>query len=167
MNSYLKIKRNFWSLFFLAIIGSFLWMSWHFLFPPVQQGPTELVWDKDICSHCGMHIEDTDFAAQAQLEGGGTLFFDDVGCLVHYFDLHEDLNSSLKSMYFRNAQEKTWLSSLEVGFIYKDSFLSPMGYNFMSVRKENHPQAFHFDQMRQKILEGKVFKDKREKEEKK
>src|SRR5512139_683025 len=73
----------------LAAIGGAglaLYAGIRFLAPTVPSGPVPIVWDKEPCAHCRMHIGDPRFAAQLQAADGRVASFDDPGCLFAYVE---------------------------------------------------------------------------------
>ncbi len=97
----------------------------------LPEGPRPVVWDREVCAHCKMHIGDPRFAAQLQTTDGDVLSFDDPGCLFDYVSAHP---VSPHAMYFRDHDGSGWLSKSEVGFLPTDE--SPMGYGIQAVSKD-------------------------------
>lgn len=98
-------------------------------------GPIEIVWDRQVCEHCKMHIGDPRFAAQLQTADGDVLSFDDPGCLADYLHGHR---AEVHALYFRDYDGDKWLSQAEARFLPVDD--SPMGYGIRAVR-EGAPDA--------------------------
>ncbi len=48
----------------------------------LPDAPQAVVWDREACAHCHMHVGEPGFAAQAIDEHGRVYNFDDPGCLV-------------------------------------------------------------------------------------
>lgn len=112
----------------------------------LPSGPLPVVWDKESCGHCHMHVGEPRFAAQLQTTTGEVLNFDDPGCLLYY---RAKQNPGVHAMYFHHVYEDRWLEMEQVGFVAVDS--SPMGYNFGAVGKEV-PNAIPLQVAEQKIL---------------
>lgn len=96
--------------------------------PP--EGPVPIVWDREVCAFCKMHIGDPRFAAQLQTTDGRVLNFDDPGCLFEYMQKHP---APVYALYFRDYDGSGWLSVDEAGFLPVDD--SPMGYGIRAVPK--------------------------------
>lgn len=96
-----------------------------------HEGPVPIVWDREVCADCKMHIGDPRFAAQIQTTEGEVLDFDDPGCLFHYMQSHD---LSVRALYFRNYAVDGWLSESQVGFLPAQG--SPMGYGIRAVPKD-------------------------------
>ncbi len=96
----------------------------------LPEGPVPVVWDREVCTYCKMHVGDPRFASQLQTSGGEVLNFDDPGCLFDYLETHQP---AVHALYFRNHRADEWLSEAEVGFIEVQD--SPMGYGLAAVPK--------------------------------
>ena len=116
--------------------------------PP--SGPVPVVWDREVCQRCKMHVGDPRFAAQLQTAQGHVFNFDDPGCLLDY--VHEHDEGSVHVVYFRDHAGNGWLSDDEVGFLPADD--SPMGYGIRAVPKEL-PGARAIDWARAKAMRGR------------
>lgn len=112
----------------------------------LPEGPVEVVWDRDVCAHCSMHVGDPAFAAQLQTTDGEILNFDDPGCLFRY---RQEATPEVYAIYFHHAQEDTWIPPEEVGFLPVDE--SPMGYGLAAVRADT-PGAVSLDVARERVL---------------
>ena len=96
----------------------------------LPEGPVDVVWDSEVCSHCKMHVGDPRFAAQLQTTDGDVLNFDDPGCLFDYLAAHD---AAVHALYFRDSRADGWLAEEEAGFVAVDD--SPMGYGIAAVPK--------------------------------
>ncbi len=91
-------------------------------------GPVAIVWDREACAHCRMHVGEPAFAAQAQLADGTVLNFDDPGCLLSWLDKDPP---PLHAVYFHHQREDRWLSREQVGFVPAGP--TPMGFGLGAV----------------------------------
>lgn len=96
----------------------------------LPEGPVPVVWDREVCEHCKMHIGDPRFAAQLQAANGIVMSFDDPGCLAEYLDANP---MELHALYFRDYENDQWLSQSEAGFLPVED--SPMGYGIRAVTR--------------------------------
>lgn len=90
----------------------------------LAEGPVDIVWDREACAHCRMHVGEPGFAAQLQLKSGSVLNYDDPGCLLEHLEKHSA--SDIHAMWFRHVTEDRWLGAEEVGFRRVEP--TPMGY---------------------------------------
>lgn len=111
----------------------------------LPDGPIPVVWDREVCTYCKMHVGDPRFAAQLQTNEGEILNFDDPGCLFAYLEAHDP---EVHALYFRNHRADEWLGEAEAGFIEAQD--SPMGYGFAAVPKES-PDAQSMDWARARV----------------
>ncbi len=115
----------------------------------LPEGPVDIVWDREVCEHCKMHIGDPRFAAQLQATDGDLVSFDDPGCLVEYLQTHP---TDVHALYFRDYDGDQWLSQAEAGFLPVGD--SPMGYGIRAVSKET-PGAHDWAWAQTRALERK------------
>ena len=118
------------------------------LFTFTQRLPSEpvaIVWDREACAECHMHVGEPRFAAQLQTKDGAVWNFDDPGCLLHYLATRKP---DVHAMYFRHLREDRWLSRGVVGFIAVEA--TPMGYNLGAV-ESGAPGALSFDAAQARI----------------
>jgi copper chaperone NosL len=113
----------------------------------LSDGPVPVVWDREVCANCKMHVGDPRFAAQLQTTEGDVLNFDDPGCLLDYLQANE---ISVHGLYFRNHAEDGWLPESEVGFLPVEG--SPMGYGIRAVSKDT-PEAQGIDWAKARVME--------------
>jgi hypothetical protein len=138
-----------WGIAALALAVGFGLMIARAEQPPV--GPVEVVWDREACAHCRMHIGEKAFASQLQLEDGQVLNFDDPGCLFSYLAKR---SVTQRKVYFRSLNEDRWLDEAHVEFIPTSP--TPMGFGFGAVARGAHPGALAFDQAREAIHSRKA-----------
>ena len=95
----------------------------------LPNGPVEIVWDRETCAHCKMHIGEPAFAAQLQTKSGTVLNFDDPGCLIVYAAKN---GPAIHARYFRDHRGAGWLREERAAFAPVGR--SPMGYGYGAVR---------------------------------
>lgn len=128
----------------LALVGG-LSATLHYL-SRLPTEPVAVIWDKEACAHCHMHVGEPHFAAQLQTQHGEILNFDDPGCLLHYREKHKP---SVHAIYFRHLREDRWLTESETGFVSVEP--SPMGYNLGAVPLDT-PGAMTAQAATQRVL---------------
>lgn len=115
----------------------------------LPQGPVPIVWDKEVCAHCKMHIGDRGFAAQAQTADGRVLNFDDPGCLFEWLD---GFSSAPRALYFHHVAEDRWLSTDQVAF--QTGAVSPMGHGLAAVER-GKPGSVSIEEARALVRAGR------------
>jgi hypothetical protein len=93
-------------------------------------GPVPIVFDKEACAHCHMQIGDSHLAAQAQLQDGSVLNFDDPGCLLVWL---EQAREEPRAIWLRAYREDRWLSRASTAFIEVGE--TPMGFGLGAVER--------------------------------
>lgn len=109
-------------------------------------GPVDIVWDREACAHCRMHVSEPRFAAQVQLTSGDILNYDDPGCLLRHID--EQAESDIHAIWFHHVSEDRWLASEEVGFRKVEP--TPMGFG-LGATVASEPGAIGYEQARGKL----------------
>lgn len=94
----------------------------------LPDGPADVVWDREVCAHCRMHVGEPAFAAQLQVADGRILFFDDPGCAAllireNALDVH--------ALYFRHHTADRWIPVGEAAFV--EVARTPMGFGYGAV----------------------------------
>ena len=115
----------------------------------LPEGPVAVVWDREVCEHCKMHVGDPRFAVQLHAVKGAVMSFDDPGFLAAYLEPHP---MKLHPIYFRDHEGQKWLSQSEAGFVPVDD--SPMGYGIAAVGRDT-PGARDWEWARERALERK------------
>lgn len=124
-----------------AFVGAVIWSQ------KLPEGPVEIIWDKEACSHCHMHVSEPGFAAQVQVTTGKVHNFDDPGCLFEWLKAHPE--APVHAIYFHHYRENRWLTAEEVGFV--ETSPTPMGFGLGAVEKST-PGAIGFEEAKAKIL---------------
>lgn len=112
--------------------------------PP--EGPLEVVWDKQACEACRMHLSDARFVVQLHEESGEVRFFDDPGC---YFAYEREARPAVHAAYFRHSRENRWLPLEGAAFLPVDA--SPMDYKLAAV-DPGTPGALSPEEARRRAL---------------
>lgn len=94
----------------------------------LPEGPVEVLWDREACAHCRMHVGEPSFAAQLQLKDGRVLHFDDPGCLLRY---EADTRPDVHAAWFHHSREDRWLPRERTAFAPVSP--TPMGYGLGAV----------------------------------
>ncbi len=85
--------------------------------------PTDPVWGKQACAACGMLVSDRRHAAELTTSPGDRLYFDDVGCLVHYL---RQRKPEVRGAWARD--ESRWVDARAAR--YARGQKTPMDYGF-------------------------------------
>jgi len=112
----------------------------------LPSGPVDVVWDREACAYCRMHVGEPGFAAQVQLEDGRVWFYDDPGCLFLHLDSTEP---HVHAIYFHHSAEDRWLTADQVAF--RSVPRSPMGFGLAAVDRGGG-DTLDFEEARRKVL---------------
>jgi hypothetical protein len=93
-------------------------------------GPVEPSWGGTTCAHCGMHLSEPAFAAQAHLADGAVIFFDDPGCLFAW-TARSPAATAVRRSWFHDSRGEGWLSPEETEFVAAAA--TPMGWGYAAV----------------------------------
>ena len=105
------------------------------------------------CSECNMDVEDLDYMAEIVREDGVTYFFDDIGCVVLWLEMHKPSNPTLIT---KTLDTKVWVDANRAWYSRVAS--SPMGYGFAAYEKKKEG-LIDYDEMRILMLQGKHLHD--------
>ncbi|MCB9871516.1 MAG: hypothetical protein H6837_16795 [Planctomycetes bacterium] len=94
----------------------------------LPDGPSAIVWDRQACEFCSMHVGEPAFAAQIQDRTGRTLVFDDPGCLFLY---RARTRGAEHAVWFHHVRADRWIPERDVAFVRVDP--TPMGYGLGAV----------------------------------
>lgn len=94
----------------------------------LPDGPEVVIWGKQPCEHCRMHVSEPAFAAQLHEKDGRVHHFDDPGCLFAY---ERDAHPKTHEVWFHHLREDRWMRASETGFIPVAE--SPMGFGLGAV----------------------------------
>jgi hypothetical protein len=93
----------------------------------IPDEPQPIVWDRQACSHCHMHVGEPGFAAQAIDADGRVYVFDDPGCLLAW----SAARAPAARTWFHHMTEDRWIPIDRVAFVRVPR--SPMGYRLAAV----------------------------------
>lgn len=124
----------------LAVLGggAFAWLLVRAQALP--EGPVPVAWDKEACAFCKMHVGDPASAAQAQLEDGSVVNFDDFGCLIRWLDGER---KTPRAIYLHHHREDRWLTPQQAGIL--QGAVTPMGSGLVAVDR-GQPGTISFEE---------------------
>jgi copper chaperone NosL len=100
----------------------------------LDQPPT-IRYGEDPCDECYMLINEARFAAAYVVKSGEARRFDDIGCLLIYYDKHqEDVNH----FWITDFLSRNWIRAVSAVFVKSDSIQTPMGFGIISFKNEQN-----------------------------
>ncbi|WP_026582976.1 nitrous oxide reductase accessory protein NosL [Bacillus sp. J33] len=101
--------------------------------------PVDIRQNEDSCDVCHMGIEEMDAAAQMILKNGKPVLFDDIGCMVEYFQKEKP---EYEAAFVHDYQTKEWISFDASWFVHDQNIASPMSYGIAAFHSEEDALAF-------------------------
>jgi len=106
----------------------------------------EPVWGKEPCAHCAMVLSDKRFGAQLVTSDGDRFTFDDVGCMVLFF---EERNVVAKRAWVRDGEAGRWVDAAHARYVAGAK--SPMDFGY-EARAATDGSGVACSDMRQTVL---------------
>ena len=95
----------------------------------VSTQAAEVHWDRDMCARCAMVVSDRDNTTQAiNPQNGKVYMFDDIGCMVLWFDKKEIPWKDKAVIWITDAQTGKWIDARKA--FYDTNNITPMAYGF-------------------------------------
>ncbi len=105
------------------------------------------------CALCNMSVDDPVHAAQALSPEGKVLFFDDIGCMVKWFDTHKTSGAGL---YVFAQDTGRWIKAEEAW--YSTTEATPMRYGFGAYAHQKRGMI-SFKTLKERIHTGKTLRN--------
>jgi hypothetical protein len=136
--------KNYKSLLIILTFFSFLGCE-----KKVDLGAHDVHWDRDMCIRCKMVVSERQYAAQTTNPiTGRTYYFDDIGCLVLWFE--EDEIEWADKAVVRVIDVKTgeWINAREAK--WSTVSITPMAFGFSAYKAGTEPkneEIIDYDEM--------------------
>jgi len=89
--------------------------------------PRDVVWDREACAFCAMHVGEPRSSAQLVTTAGEVVVFDDPACALRYIAAQRP---SIHRLWFHGAGN-TWIAAEDAGFVASPA--TPMGSGLAAV----------------------------------
>lgn len=96
----------------------------------------------DSCETCHMGIIDMDASSQIILQDGTPKKFDDIGCMLAYYQENKE---NVGKAYVHDFHSKEWIDLEEATFLQDSSFESPMSYGMIAFNSSEDADTFQAD----------------------
>lgn len=100
--------------------------------------PPEIVYGRDVCSRCGMIIEDARFASAYVTPDGESRIFDDIGDMLTY---QAEKGETVHAYWVHDYQTEAWLRAEGAFFVLAADIHTPMGYGLAALAEEGQATA--------------------------
>lgn len=106
----------------------------------VEIVPPEIVYGQEVCSRCGMSIDDVRFASATLLADGTYLKFDDAGEMVLYHLVHDE--TEVLAWFVHDYNTSEWLRGEEAYFVLANNLITPMGTGVVAFATAQDAEQF-------------------------
>lgn len=103
-----------------------------------MDAPPEIVYGRDICTRCGMIIEDARFAAGYLTADGEPRIFDDIGGMFRY-EVEEP--EAIHARWVHDYETEEWLRAEEAFFVLAPEIHTPMGFGVVALAEKGRATA--------------------------
>jgi len=98
--------------------------------------PSEVHWDRDMCSRCAMVVSDRKNTTQViNPENGKVYMFDDIGCMVLWFENEKIPWKDKAVIWITDASTGKWIDARKA--FYDTENITPMAYGFCAHKSKD------------------------------
>jgi len=102
----------------------------------VSTQPSEVHWDRDMCSRCAMVVSDRDNATQVINPLNGKVYmFDDIGCMILWFNEEHIKWADKAVIWTTDAHSGKWINARKA--FYDTENITPMAYGFSAHKSKD------------------------------
>ncbi len=107
---------------------------------PLSTQPSEVHWDRDMCSRCAMVVSDRNNTTQViNPQNGRVYMFDDIGCMVLWFDNEQIPWKDKAVIWITDAHTGEWIDARKA--FYDTENITPMAYGFSAHKSKDTIKA--------------------------
>ena len=110
--------------------------------------PVEIYPEEDVCETCRMLITDQRFAAECLMKKSRAKKFDDVICLIRYFDMAATLGiakrEDVRAYFVKDYDSREWIDAYKAHFV-KANVVTVMGYGVVAFKSADRATQFARD----------------------
>ncbi|AFM23389.1 putative lipoprotein involved in nitrous oxide reduction [Desulfomonile tiedjei DSM 6799] len=110
--------------------------------------PVEIYPEEDVCETCRMLITDQRFASECLMKKGRAKKFDDVICMIRYFDMAATLGiakrEDVRAYFVKDYDSKEWVDARKAHFV-KANVVTVMGYGVVAFKNSDRAAQFARD----------------------
>ena len=107
---------------------------------PATPEPPEILYGHDVCSRCGMQIDEARFAAATLLTSGEYLKFDDIGEMLVYHMEHPV--DQVNAWFVHDYETEDWLRGETAYYARSAELKTPMGYGIVAFADQKDAETF-------------------------
>lgn len=107
---------------------------------PAGPQPPEIRYGQEMCSACGMVIDEPRFAAATLLTNGKYLKFDDAGEMLNYHMNHPE--EQVAAWFVHDYPSEKWIRGEQAFFVRSPTLKTPMGTGIVAFIDQAQAEAF-------------------------
>jgi hypothetical protein len=105
----------------------------------IDLGVHEVHWDRDMCVRCKMVVSDREYAVQTtDPKSGKTYYFDDIGCLILWFDEEQIPWANEAKIWVTDKNTKEWIDAKSAK--WSTQSVTPMAFGFAAHKSGSEPK---------------------------
>ncbi len=135
----------------LATVGGVV-----FLWPTQRVGPQSIVYGRDACAHCRMHISQPGFAGEVRDHNGMLTKYDDVGCMLQAMVA---MRREIPEAWVEDHDGGGFVPLLTAQLVRGDTGDTPMGYGIVAFANEAAATTYAREHNGQLVSLEDVMKD--------
>lgn len=94
----------------------------------------------DICAICNMGISQEPYAGQVALANGDYEVFDDIGCLMTYYNKVDQ--SDIGATFVKDYSGDDWVQVEKAVFVSDEAIATPMSYGVIAFQTKEEAEAY-------------------------
>ena len=121
-------------------------------------------WDRDMCIRCKMVVSERHHGVQViDIQSGRHYMFDDIGCMVLWFDENKFAWESKAKIWITDADTGEWIDARSA--LYDTMNITPMAYGFAAhgtkARIKEGEETVDFEEMRRRVRKIEAEKNRK------
>lgn len=136
------MKQRSLSIVLLAVLAGLLALS-ACSAQPAEPAAPEIHYGEDMCSDCGMIINDPRFAASYVVEEGEgsfqTFIFDDIGDMLHH--MQQNLTLTGAGWWVHDYESEEWVDATSAWFVVGEQIKTPMNHGMAAFATREAAEA--------------------------
>jgi copper chaperone NosL len=106
---------------------------------PAPAGPEPIVWGRDTCARCRMHLSQPGFSGQLRDADGVVRKFDDLGCLVGAI---VETHAAIPEVWVEDHEGGGVVPLLSAHLVHAPGVATPMGHGVIAFSSPDAAEAF-------------------------
>jgi hypothetical protein len=120
----------------------------------VDLNPHAVHWDRDMCARCKMVVSDREYAVQTtDPKRGKTYYFDDIGCLVLWFDEEKIPWRKSAKIWVTDVKTGKWIDARTAE--WSTIAVTPMAFGYAAHKRGTAPKTeeiITYEEMAKRVI---------------